>query len=103
MKTFEAICSTGSVTIDDDDISCTCCASAAHGSVHLICIQFSALLVQCFTCRNLVPMLDARDAFHITENSNLHTLPPDNGVSQNNPDSGISTEGRYIADVRDKS
>src|SRR6266568_4422574 len=52
------------------------CTGAPHSRIHLISIEFPALFVEGFACRNLVPGLDARNTFHVTKDNDMHTIPP---------------------------
>src|ERR1700730_7686374 len=73
-KTLEAIGTARAMAIDHLDHARTRCTGTAHGCIHFIGIELPALFIECFTCRNLVPMLYTSNTFHITENNNVHTL-----------------------------
>src|SRR5713226_2880427 len=73
-KALKTIGTARAMAINHLDHACTGCTGTTHGCIHLIGIELPALFVQCFTCRNLVPMLYTGNTFHITENNNVHTL-----------------------------
>src|SRR5436190_9387937 len=64
------------MTIDHLDLACSGCTGPPYSRIHLISIEFPALFVEGFACRNLVPGLDARNTFHVTKDNDTHTIPP---------------------------
>ena len=63
------------MAIDYLDLTGSGGASSPHSGIHLVSIEFPALFVEGFTCRDLLPGLDARNAFHVTEDNDTHTIP----------------------------
>src|SRR5574340_358833 len=68
-ETLEAIRAACAMTIHDNYFSCPGCPCSSYSSIHLVCIQLPALLVESCASRNLVPVLYTGDALHITENN----------------------------------
>src|SRR5579872_3631994 len=71
-ETLEIVRAARAMTIHYNDVTDTRRTSAAHSRVHLIGVQFAALLIKWMTGGNLLPRLNTRDTFHITENHDPH-------------------------------
>src|SRR5438270_2913066 len=71
------------MAVDHLDLACSGCTGSPHSRIHLISIEFPALFVEGFACRNLVPGLDARNTFHVTKDNDMHTIPPFTWYPQN--------------------
>src|SRR5215471_15839429 len=74
-EALEAIRAARTMAIHDNYLSCSCCPCPAHSSIHLVCIQFPALLIESCARSNLIPMLYTGDALHITKNNDAHNIP----------------------------
>ena len=63
------------MTIHHFDPACSGGAGTANRCIHLIRIEFAALLVERLSAGYLVPVFYTRNPFHIAENNNVHAYP----------------------------
>src|SRR5436305_13607438 len=73
------------MAIDCLDLTCAGGTGTPHRRIHLISIECAGLFVKGFACRKLVPGLDARNTFHVTEDNDTHTALLLPGSSCQNP------------------
>src|SRR6266478_10223088 len=74
-EALKAVCSSGSVAVNDYDLTRPRRTGTTHGGIHLVGIEFSALFIKSCARGNLFPGLYAGDAFHITKDNNAHNVP----------------------------
>ena len=66
----------GAVAVHDDDLRGAAGLRTAHGGVDLTGVEAARLLVHRVAARDLLPLDDPGDAFHVADHEDLHRIEP---------------------------